>query len=238
MNNNYVTIASVLPAKDIPAAVKAAIAFNDYAEKLSAELSQETTPNPGEISTREQLDDALTAIENLHSRQAKAKLAKQVAEHSVALLGDAWFASLTELNDDLATKFNATAKRFTAAATAAGDQIDHYLADQYDPAGVDFRTSLNELNHFKNVRDALASVSGHAQVNIWSNRYGTESRTLVFPDVETYEKFRRELIGASFYIAAHRAGARIEWQTIEQQRGQFIPQHFDPNVAKRTNESV
>ncbi|KJL46243.1 hypothetical protein RS84_02870 [Microbacterium hydrocarbonoxydans] len=225
MDTNLALLTHAVPADRIPQKVTDANAFAEYAARMAAQLAERPTIDVTAITTKEALDAALKAAQAIPAHDEQATIARRVAARAEAAIEQAWVESLaTEVDPTFAEIFNATAARFTAAAEAAGDLTDHYLADKYDPAGAPLRQAIDELDTLRGHRDRIASLSGEARTDVYSTKYTQHSRTLWIKDAETWQKYiGRVANGEPVWIAAHRAGVAIRWQTLAEQQAQPIP---------------
>ncbi|KJL18488.1 hypothetical protein RN51_03322 [Microbacterium oxydans] len=237
MEINLFHIAEAMPANRIPKTVQEATKFAEYAATVAARLAERPTIDTSTITTSKDLDAALEAAQTLPAHDEQAAIARQVAAQAEAGIDHAWFISLaTDVDPAFAELFNAAAERFTTAATAAGDQADHYLENHYDPAGAALRQSINELDVLREHRDRLASLNGQARIDVWTTRYTPHSRVLWVKDRDQWQDYiARVTNGEPWQLAAHRAGVTIKWQTLEEQKAQPIPAAIAKAKALTTN---
>lgn len=228
LNSHYTTIISSIPEARYPENVKAALAFQAAANTLEASIADETRPD---------LNDARTPadVAKLHKaavafdlgRESRKQHATELSRIAANRTEDVWRATVPAFERYFAEQFDhAAAALYAALKTVDGDPAE-LASNPWNPEGEAIRETLATLGRLSAIRDEYAYKDGMPDVTLTSSAYEQSSRVAYFESAVIETRFRELLHHRKpnrWLLLAQTEGARIQWQTVEQQRTQPVAQ--------------
>lgn len=226
MNTHLAHILENVPAAKIPKEVKAAIDFESAAAGLVRNLEAQQEPNLEDAKTPDDLNRVHSAAVLFQtSREVSRVTASALLRIAQDRLERAWAVAVSGLTPYFAEKFDKAAASLYATLKTIDDP-HALLAEHWKPESEALREILEELQHLGSIRDSYAHMAGPSPERLCSIEYEKSSRTATFETSNLEQHFRflvRQRDQNYWLTLAQLDGARIVWQTPEQQAEQPEP---------------